>query len=381
MGQASLSAGPSSSLPLPAGIRVAFNHDAQNRYRSPITRRWRQGQDLELFILEAIRGPRGRFWWRSRSFPCPEWPRPWWSATRPASTVRVILEDTYSTPWSEQHPADLLPRERHRRDQLEALGQGDAVAILHRAGIPLIDDTADGSAGSGLMHHKFMVVDRRVVVTGSANFSPSGIHGDVDDPRSRGNVNHLLRFDSEALAMVFAEEFDRLWGDGPGGEPDSRFGIAKQSGPAQRVMVAGTPVEVLFAPHRRSDPNHGLRWLETRLAGVQPQPRSEPVRVLRAAAGRCHGRAASAGVSIRLLADPGFRQSLLQRGAGSAGGEPAGSSLPHRSRQPALGAPPGGGGHPPAGRRRQTAPQIRGARPPSGDHRKFQLEPIGSPSE
>lgn len=306
MGQASLSAGPSSSLPLPAGIRVAFNHDAQNRYRSPITGRWRQGQDLELFILEAIRGAQREILVAVQELSLPGVAQALVERHQAGVNVRVILEDTYSTPWSEQHPADLLPRERHRRDQLEALGQGDAVAVLNRAGIPLIDDTADGSAGSGLMHHKFMVVDRRVVVTGSANFSPSGIHGDVDDPRSRGNVNHLLRFDSEALAMVFAEEFDRLWGDGPGGDPDSRFGIAKQSGPAQRVMVAGTPVEVLFAPHRRSDPNHGLQWLETRLAGVQ---RSLDLslfvfsgQLLADAMADLHQR----GVSIRLLADPGF---------------------------------------------------------------------------
>lgn len=74
------------------------------------------------------------------------------------------------------------------------------------------------------------------------------MHGDPEDPRTRGNVNHLLRFDSPALAAVFAEEFARLWGDGPGGAPDSRFGLAKESGPVQRVWVGETAVDVLFAP-------------------------------------------------------------------------------------------------------------------------------------
>jgi len=150
------------------------------------------------------------------------------------------------------------------------------------------------------------VVDRKVVITGSANFTPSGIHGDIDAPSSRGNVNHLLRFESEGLSNVFAAEFHRLWGDGPGGERDSRFGIAKNSGPSQRVMVAGTPVEVLFSPHRRSDPHHGLRWLETKLAGVR---RSLDLSLfvfsgqeLADAMAELHHQ----GVSIRLLADPGF---------------------------------------------------------------------------
>jgi phosphatidylserine/phosphatidylglycerophosphate/cardiolipin synthase-like enzyme len=51
----------------------------------------------------------------------------------------------------------------------EELRDRDALTILAQANIPLIDDTADGSKGRCLMHHKFMVVDGRTVVTGSAN--------------------------------------------------------------------------------------------------------------------------------------------------------------------------------------------------------------------
>jgi phosphatidylserine/phosphatidylglycerophosphate/cardiolipin synthase-like enzyme len=156
------------------------------------------------------------------------------------------------------------------------------------------------------MHHKFLVADRRVVVTGSANFSPSCIHGDPDDPRTRGNVNHLLRFESGPLAELFAAEHSRLWGDGPGGQPDSRFGTGKGGGGAHRVLVAGTPVEVLFAPHRRDDPANGLRWLERQLAGVRERIdmalfvfSSQP---LADALAGLHQR----GVRLRLLADPGF---------------------------------------------------------------------------
>jgi phosphatidylserine/phosphatidylglycerophosphate/cardiolipin synthase-like enzyme len=191
-------------------------------------------------------------------------------------------------------------------EQLRTLGQGDAVDILLRGGVPLIDDTADGSRGSGLMHHKFLVADGRVVVTGSANFSPSCVHGDADDGRSRGNVNHLLHFESAALATLFRHEFARMWGDGPGGAPDSRFGISKGGGRAQRVRIGTTTVEVLFAPHRRSDHEHGLAWLESQLASARRsldlslfvfsgQNLADALRLL-------HAR----GVRIRLLADPGF---------------------------------------------------------------------------
>ena len=303
---AALSGGSSRALPLPPGIRVAFNHRGDSRYRSPVSGQWRQGDDLEALLLESIRGARREILVAVQELSLPAVAEALVERHRRGVRVRVVLENLYSTPWSQQHPADLPPHQRQRQQQLAALGHGDAVAVLQRAGVPMLDDTADGSRGSGLMHHKFLVVDGRVVVTGSANFSPSCIHGDAGAPSTRGNVNHLLRFDSPALAGVFAAEFTRLWGDGPGGQPDSRFGIAKQGGRVQVVDVAGTPVEVLFAPHRRSDPNHGLAWLEARLAGAHRrldlalfvfsgQNLADRLREL-------HGR----GVKLRLLADPGF---------------------------------------------------------------------------
>ncbi|HYP03881.1 MAG TPA: phosphatidylserine/phosphatidylglycerophosphate/cardiolipin synthase family protein [Cyanobium sp.] len=306
MATARLSGGPAADLPLPKGIEVAFNHRAEHRYRSPIRGDWRQGDDLEALLLETIQGARQEILVAVQELSLPRVAEALVARHREGVRVRVVLENTYATPWSEQHPAELSPHQRLRRAQLEALGQGDAVAILRKGGVPQIDDTADGSAGSGLMHHKFLVVDHRVVVTGSANFSPSCIHGDPDDPRTRGNVNHLLRFESPALAGVFAEEFGRLWGDGPGGAPDSRFGLAKEQGGPQRVLVAGTPVEVLFAPHRRSDPHQGLRWLEKKLAGAERtvdlslfvfsgQNLADTLITLK-----------HRGVKIRLLADPGF---------------------------------------------------------------------------
>lgn len=303
---AALSGGDHRALPLPPGIRVAFNHRGDSRYRSPVSGQWRQGDDLEALLLESIREARVEILVAVQELSLPAVAEALAERHRRGVRVRVVLENLYSTPWSQQHPVDLPPHQRHRQQQLVALGQGDAVAVLQRAGVPLLDDTADGSRGSGLMHHKFLVVDGRVVVTGSANFSPSCIHGDAGAPSTRGNVNHLLRFDSPALAGVFAAEFARLWGDGPGGQPDSRFGIAKQGGGAQVVDVAGTPVEVLFSPHRRSDPNHGLAWLETQLAGAgrrldlalfvfSGQNLADRLQEL-------HGR----GVKLRLLADPGF---------------------------------------------------------------------------
>jgi phosphatidylserine/phosphatidylglycerophosphate/cardiolipin synthase-like enzyme len=234
--------------------------------------------------------------------------------------VQVVLENTYSTPWSQQHEAELSPHLRHRLHQLRALAdqnrdgqlstserdQGDAVAILQRAGVPLLDDTADGSAGSGLMHSKYLVADRQLVVTGSTNFTPSCVHGDPGNPRTRGNVNHLLHLESAELAQLFAEDFARMWGDGPGGAADSRFGQAKASGGAQAVMLGGQRVQVLFAPHRRDDPNQGLMLLASTLAEARQRVDLAlfvfSAQSLTEVIAELQGR----GVAIRLLADPGF---------------------------------------------------------------------------
>lgn len=293
-------------LAMPEGIRVAFNHHGQQRYRSPITGQWRQGEDLEAFVIEALEQAQSEILVAVQELSLPRIADLLAVKHRQGVRVHVVMENTYSTPWSQELRSTLVPHQLRRHDQLQALGWGDAVAILQRAGVPLIDDTADGSAGSGLMHHKFAVIDRRVVITGSTNFTPSCVHGDPDDPRTRGNVNHLLRFDSAELAGLFVEEFERMWGDGPGGANDSRFGIAKDSGPARTVQVGNTNVTVLFAPHRRRDPHHGLALLRQQLE--QAQRRVEMAlfvfsdQALADAMAGLHGQ----GVQLRVLADPGF---------------------------------------------------------------------------
>ncbi|MBD2423864.1 phospholipase [Cyanobium sp. FACHB-13342] len=304
--EAQLLGQPARPRPLPEGIELAFNHRETSRYRSPITGQWRQGDDLEAFVLASIRAARREILVAVQELSLPQVAEALEARHREGLTVKVVLENTYSTTWSQEHPADLAPNQRTRHEQLKALGWGDAVAILQRAGVPLIDDTADGSAGSGLMHHKFMVVDRAVVVTGSANFTPSCIHGDPGAPRSRGNVNHLLRLHSRELAGAFAAEFERMWGDGPGGQADSRFGLGKGGGAAQQLMVGATPVTVLFAPHRRSDPHQGLGLLKELLSGSRKHLDMALFVLSEQRLADAMAQLQEQGVTIRLLADPGF---------------------------------------------------------------------------
>ncbi len=305
-GEARLTGSPPTAGPLPPGFSLVFNHNENQRYRSPINGQWRRGDNLEAFLLKGISEAKTEILVAVQELSLPGVAEALAQRHREGLRVRVILENTYSTPWSQEHAADLNRHQRTRHGQLKALGWGDAVAILQRQGVPLIDDTADGSKGSGLMHSKFMVIDGRSVITGSANFTPSCIHGDPDNARTRGNVNHLLRIDSPALAALFTAEFSRMWGDGPGGAPDSRFGIAKQSPPLQMVKVGPTPVAVVFAPHRRRDPNHGLALINTLLAGAKKRVDLALFVLSEQSIANTLGQLHQRGVKIRLLADPGF---------------------------------------------------------------------------
>jgi phosphatidylserine/phosphatidylglycerophosphate/cardiolipin synthase-like enzyme len=297
---------PPTPGPLPAGIELVFNHNPLQHYRSPISGQWRAGDDLEAFILRGINSAQREILVAVQELSLPKVAEALARRQSEGITVRVILENNYSKPWSQEHAADLSPHQRLRNTQLQKLGWGDAVAIIQQAHVPMIDDTADGSKGSGLMHHKFMVIDRREVITGSANFTPSCVHGDPDDPTTLGNVNHLLRFQSPALAELFAAEFNRMWGDGPGGAADSQFGLGKQEGPLQVVQIGETTIGVLFAPHPRRDDNNGLAVIDNLLSETH---RSLDMALFVLSEQRLADTMASLqqqGVKIRLLADPGF---------------------------------------------------------------------------
>lgn len=58
------------------------------------------------------------------------------------------------------------------------------------------------SANNGQMHHKVIVVDENVVITGSANFSASGYNS---------NDENIIIFESPPLARAFMRECARCW--------------------------------------------------------------------------------------------------------------------------------------------------------------------------
>lgn len=264
---------PPSPAPLPQDplLQVYFNQSLTSSYTEPYRPQTRPGDDLEKLVAEAIASAGSTVDVAVQEFRLPGIARVLSDRARTGIKVRLIVEHMYSRPWSDYKAPELakLPeRERDRYQEfvqladtnkdgklsIDEINKNDALLIIKNAGIPMIDDTADGSKGSGLMHHKFVVIDGKKVIVTSANFTTSDVHGDFKTPASRGNANKLLKIENAQLAQLFTQEFNIMWGDGPGGKPDSKFGIKKPFRPMQKVKVGDTTVTVQFSPTSKTLP-------------------------------------------------------------------------------------------------------------------------------
>lgn len=222
-------------LPQDPNIQVYFNHNQAEgiEYLDPYRNIQRFGDDLETVLIEQINSANSTIDIAIQELNLAHLARAIVEKKNQGVKVRIIKENNYNLPVSK-------------------LPNNHGLAILKKANIPIIDDTEDGSKGSGLMHHKFMIIDGEKVITGSANFTLSGIHGDFDNPETRGNANHLLVFNSPQLAQIFTQEFNYLWGDGVGGKKDSLFGLQKPERRTQIVNIGDSSILVKFSPNSRS---------------------------------------------------------------------------------------------------------------------------------
>jgi phosphatidylserine/phosphatidylglycerophosphate/cardiolipin synthase-like enzyme len=102
------------------------------------------------------------------------------------------------------------------------------VQKLVAAGIPVLGDRREG-----LMHDKFMVIDRSQVWTGSMNFTNSGTYQDNND---------MIHIQSADLAENFATEFEEMFVDDLFGDQ------VRAATPNPDITIDGTRVETFFSP-------------------------------------------------------------------------------------------------------------------------------------
>lgn len=85
-------------------------------------------------------------------------------------------------------------------DSEQAAGKYAKARFFERRGL-----TVRYYHGAGIMHHKFAVIDRRVVITGSYNWTASA---------EERNKENLLIIADRQVAGAYQREFDRMWGRG-----------------------------------------------------------------------------------------------------------------------------------------------------------------------
>jgi phosphatidylserine/phosphatidylglycerophosphate/cardiolipin synthase-like enzyme len=100
--------------------------------------------------------------------------------------------------------------------------------IMMEAGIPIVGDNSDG-----LMHNKFMVMDRTEVWLGSMNFTDSGTYEDN---------NNLIRIRSSEMAENYIKEFEEMFVENSFGE-----NVTPET-PYPTVTISETRIDVFFSP-------------------------------------------------------------------------------------------------------------------------------------
>ncbi|MDX1977446.1 MAG: phospholipase D-like domain-containing protein [Pseudanabaenaceae cyanobacterium bins.68] len=242
-------------------IKVYMNHSEANSYTDPYRQIGRAGDDLEQILVDQIKQANSSVDVAIQEIRLPNLVNALAERKRAGVRVRLVMENSYNLGVKEIYGRlnKMTERERKRYKDLIAfadlnndeqistdeINQRDAITMLKNAGIEYIDDTADGSSGSGLMHHKFVVIDQKKLVTTSANFTLSDMHGDFLAPETRGNSNNMLVIDSPEVANLFTEEFNLMF-------RDRLFGTKKPQRLPRTLNLDGATVTVKFSPDRPS---------------------------------------------------------------------------------------------------------------------------------
>ena len=98
-----------------------------------------------------------------------------------------------------------------------------------------------------IMHNKFLIIDNKKVLTGSMNYSKTGISG--------FNSNNLIFINSTEIANLYTEEFEKML--------NGKFHNTKSQSVLQRTFVIGSSiVSVYFSPQDKIITNHLIKLID-----------------------------------------------------------------------------------------------------------------------
>lgn len=167
---------------------------------------------------------------------------------------------------SRQNVAAALHRARSRGVEVRLVtecenrsgAQARVLTELEASGVLVADDrssfgglTSGCPEEGGAMHHKVVLIDRRLVWAGSANLTSTDLNY---------NHNHAFRIDDVRVAAYFGEEWDEL--------SLGHFGPSKASRDALDLELGSAQIRVGFSPLRAANGDSVARTLV--LDGLEP---------------------------------------------------------------------------------------------------------------
>ncbi|MGH8000272.1 MAG: phospholipase D-like domain-containing protein [Brasilonema sp.] len=203
------------ALPQDSAVKVYFNQNPVSSYEDPYRHFTRKGDNLEQQIIDTINQANSTVDLAVMEFRLPKVAEALTLAHKRGVKVRVLIDNKYNKTLDKNTPEEIARMNRHDKHAYEELKRypADALAMLLSHGIEIKDDTSSGATqGSGLMHHKFVVIDGKTTIISSGNLTTSDMHGDFENLESRGNPNNMVVVpDNPQLANTFTNEFNYMW--------------------------------------------------------------------------------------------------------------------------------------------------------------------------
>lgn len=236
-------------LPQDTAIQVYFNQNQASSYEDPYRHFSRKGDNLEQQIINVINQANSTVDLAVMEFRLPKLAESLILAHKRGVTVRMVIDNKYNKTLKEYTDENINETDEHEKLTLAQLRQypADALVMLRESGIEIKDDTANGrTKGSGIMHHKFVVVDQKNTIISSGNFTMSDLHGHFDKLDTRGNPNNMIFVPNNTkLAKIFTEEFNYMW--------QGLFKNHKPERPPLTIPVGKGTIMVHFSPAKKQD--------------------------------------------------------------------------------------------------------------------------------
>lgn len=176
--------------------------------------------DLEKVIIDFINGAQRSLYIAVQELESEPIAQAIISARKRKVLVKLVIEQNY------------LKRTPPKADPWERGGKHESNRQIHNAILRSnIDVKVDYN--THIFHQKFAIRDSEAVLTGSTNFTPTGVHA---------NLNHIVIIHNKSIARIYNKEFREI--------QKGRFGRDNKthSPHPPLVTVSNVPLKVLFAP-------------------------------------------------------------------------------------------------------------------------------------